>query len=184
MKSRVEDGKYVIAGVSFEAKEADSPFEPDSKRYRIIDAVVDSQGANGARFVLEARASTRGMRYVDRNLQSVRAVTRGSGWYLGVMPSEQLVLHKVKADEDMTIGLSRGSVDCFVADERGMEMVDISWPPFEPKMEVEVERGDLDIPDKFWTIKELLEKGRAGKARKIYKKWTVENGRIGQNKLK
>ena len=134
MKSRVEDGKYVIAGVSFEAKEADSPFEPDSKRYRIIDAVVDSQGANGARFVLEARASTRGMRYVDRNLQSVRAVTRGSGWYLGVMPSEQLVLHKVKADEDMTIGLSRGSVDCFVADERGMEMVDISWPPFEPKM--------------------------------------------------
>ncbi|OGL52897.1 hypothetical protein A3K55_02150 [Candidatus Shapirobacteria bacterium RBG_13_44_7] len=174
MKSSVEIGAYVIAGVRIEVNEGEGMFCHPGKRYGIYGARVENMpGAkNGARFVIEGRESTKPMRIrtdVPGAMRAVRVATRGNGWYLGIMPPGQMVMTEIGKDDNTSIGLVPGGIDCWIAGEGGLELVDFSKPGYEAWKEVEVSPKDRDVPREFWRIKSLLEEGRVAEAGEIYR---------------
>lgn len=120
---------------------------------------TDEKGkdSDGAVFEIEARGSTSVMKITDPNFACERIAVKGNGWFLGVSPEGEVVTYNLDADfsngkKNPQIGLSSGWVDCFIAGDDGMDVVDVSTPPFDPKMEEKISINSPDLPPLFWNI--------------------------------
>lgn len=125
----------------------------------------DGQGvetnSDGCLFVIEPYSSTHAMKIVKEGYKSQRCVVKGSGWYLATnFGNGSIEWVRVSADDENNgmVEMPVGCVDCWIADENGMEVVDISEPRFQPDFEVEQHEEDAQPSAFFWEVyHELIE---------------------------
>lgn len=169
VKSGIRGNKYEIARAEFGVKEV-CGFTPPGRRYTIFDGEVGERPEgmsrrwklSSVRLKIQPGEATRPMRYTDRRLGSIRAVASGRGHQLLVLPPGQVICEEVKAGDEVTFGLRRGGVDCFVADWHGRKpavVIGVDSPKFEEENEKVVEESDPRVPADFWAAKRLLEHG-------------------------
>lgn len=137
---------------------------PNSE-YNIALYVFDDefgQRSDGCVFEISPRGSTTVMRIVEPDFVCQRIAINGSGWFLGMSPIGEVICQRIdaKEEENPLIELSAGWVDCWIADDGGAEIADISTPPFSPNMEKEITLDDPSLPVEFWrkykTLKHLV----------------------------
>jgi hypothetical protein len=135
-------------------------FSP-KEEYTIADySFTDEKGkaSNGCVFEINPYGSTRVMKITDPELTCLRIAIKGNGTMLRVSPDGEVFYDDLKAntEENPLIELKQGWVDCCIAGDEGMEVADISTPPFKPEMETEISVGDSTLPPEFWKMyKEL-----------------------------
>ena len=109
------------------------------------------QKSDGCVFEINLRGSTRIMKITDGDLTCQRIAIKGNGWFLGVSPEGEAVSYELNAlsEENPLIELSKGRVDCWIAADDGIEVADVSTPPFKPDMEKQIPLDDPSLPPKF-----------------------------------
>ncbi|HSX40897.1 MAG TPA: hypothetical protein VLF68_04790 [Candidatus Saccharimonadales bacterium] len=108
--------------------------------------------ADGCIFEIKPFGSTTVMRVVD-DVHLREIAIKGNGWFLGVDADDgQMVPYEVGEDvvENWEVQQKKGSVGVWIAGKDGLEVLDITEPPFSPKMETPVERDDQNLPSGFW----------------------------------
>lgn len=128
-----------------------------TNEYKIVPYVFTdekSKSSDGCVFEIEPRGSTRMMRITDADFTCQRIAIKGSGWFLGVNPDGEVVEYKLNSNskQNPEIELTKGWVDCWIADDKGMEVADVSTPPFRPEMEEEIYLNDPSLPVEFWNF--------------------------------
>lgn len=153
-KSAVQIGSD-IHSVSFGER-----FSPNEE-YTIADySFTDEKGKvfNGCVFEIKPYGSTRVMRITDSELTCQRIAIKGRGKMLRMSPDGEVFCDDLNAntEENPLIELKQGWVDCCIAGDEGIEVADISTPPFKPEMETEIPLDDSTLPPEFWRMyKEL-----------------------------
>lgn len=135
-------------------------FRPNNEYNIAAYSFSDELGkkSDGCVFEINPRGSTRVMKITDANLTCQRIAIKGSGWFLGVSPEGEVISYELNAtsEENPLIQLSNGWVDCWIAADEGIEVADVSTPPFKPEMEKQIPLDDASLPPKFWQIYKQL----------------------------
>ncbi len=110
--------------------------------------------ADGCLFEIIPHGSTTVMQVIDETAESQEIAVKGRGWFLGINPEGEMTVQEVGDNivENPLIGQRKGWVGVWIAGSTGMEVLDITEPPFNPSMEISVKRDDQAIPSKFWEI--------------------------------
>lgn len=135
-------------------------FRPNNEYNIAAYSFTDELGkqSDGCVFEIKPRGSTRVMRIVYPRLTCQRITIKGNGWFLGVNPNLEVITHRLDAssEENPLIELSQGWTDCWIADDDGMEVADVSTPPFKPEMEKQIPLDGPSLPPEFWKIYKQL----------------------------
>ena len=175
MITKAEGDKYKIAGIPRMVSEG-PVFKPDNGEsgYAIFDGTIPKNiNETSVRFTIEAGRSSRPMTLVDNEYQGIRAVSRGSGYFLMVLSEKQLICLTVNEGDNISVGIGNNCTDCMIAkkDGPGLEVIEFGGPPFKPSMEKQVIPGSPEVPPEFFEIKNLLEIGNETEAFKILGKY-------------
>lgn len=150
------------------------PIAKDNFRYKILPfqfMTVDGQGtetgSDGCLFDIEPNSSTRAMKTTERGYLSQRCVVEGSGWLLGTTEAGKVFWHPIDVEDESNgiIELSVGCVDCWIAGPKGLKVVDISSPPFQPNFEIEQLEENNEPSSLFWTTYNDLIHGQGPQAK-------------------
>lgn len=118
----------------------------------------DERGRNsdGALFRIKPGGSTRVQRIIDDAYTSEKIAFKGSGTFLGISPEgtvKELPLDASHEENPLVI-IGPGWVECWVAGQEGLEVVDVSTPPFREDMEKEIPYMHMDNAlglSEFWS---------------------------------
>lgn len=108
--------------------------------------------ADGCVFEIFPHGSTNVMRVIDETSKSQEIAIKGKGWFLGVSPDGEMIVQEVGESviENPLIEQWKGWIGVWIAGDAGMEVLDITEPPFNPSIETPVKRDDQNIPSNFW----------------------------------
>lgn len=114
--------------------------------------------ADGCVFEIAPHGSTRVMLVVDEKVDMEEIVIKGKGWFLGIDSTGDMGVREVGEDmiESRNIEQKKGQIGVWIAGDTGMEVLNITEPPFNPSMETPVKRDDPNIPSEFWRIYDNL----------------------------
>lgn len=126
-----------------------------TEEYRILTyTFLGEKGtrADGCVFEIAPHGSTIVMRIIDETTKSQEVAIKGKGWFLGIYPDGEMIVREVGENivENPVMEQEKGWVGVWVAGDAGMEVLDITEPPFNPSMETPVKRDDQNIPSNFW----------------------------------
>lgn len=130
-----------------------------------IDAYVyrDRKDADGAVLKFEPGSYARVLQ-VAHGWRFEDTVVKGSGWFLASDLDGKIKVRRVSAGENLSpIVYGDGMVTTYIAGKEGLEIHEMSTPPFDPEItEIEVleksSEGQLLNP-KFWQVYNLLRQG-------------------------
>lgn len=108
--------------------------------------------ADGCVFEITPHGSTTVMRVVDGSVRLQEVAVKGHGWFLGINPEGQTIIQEVGEirAENPLVEQANGWVGVWIAGLEGLDVLDITEPPFKPSMETAVERNDQTVPSAFW----------------------------------
>ena len=111
--------------------------------------------ANGVLVEMEPLSSTKVLRVIDKNVKFQDIAIKGSGTFLAIDPEGKIITIEVGKhleDKNPVVECCGGWVFCWIAGEKGLEILDVTEPPFNPEMEKEIKRGSAEdnLPAKFW----------------------------------
>jgi len=114
--------------------------------------------ADGCVFEITPHGSTTVMRVVDESARLQEVAIKGSGWFLGVNPEGQVIIQEARwhEEENPLVEQMNGWVGVWIAGAEGLEVLDVTEPPFKPSMETSVVRDDQAIPPDFWEKYDVL----------------------------
>lgn len=149
-----EGHKSVMIGADTHAIAFGEIIKP-TKEYKIHTyAFLGEKGtkADGCLFEIIPHGSTRVMRVVDENVNMQEIAIKGKGWFLGIATKGDISVREVgeNVNENPVIEQQKGQIGVWIAGDAGMEVLNITEPPFNPSVETLVERNDPTIPPKFW----------------------------------
>jgi hypothetical protein len=157
-----------IDGVQHPIKFDTEPFVPNEE-YDILgykftyENGQTSTESDGCLFRIKEHGSTRVMEITDPRLHCDRMAVKGQGWFLGLDPVKNILCYEIGThlgENNPLVSVDVGSTDCFIAASGGLEVVDISTPPFEPAMEVlQTPEKNNHIPPEFWHYYNTLRHG-------------------------
>lgn len=108
--------------------------------------------ADGCVFEIVPRGSTTVMHVIDETARSQEIAIKGKGWFLGINPKGEMTIQEVGEHmvENPLIEQWKGWIGVWIAANTGMEVLDVTEPPFNPSMETPVKRDNQTIPSNFW----------------------------------
>jgi len=111
--------------------------------------------ANGVLVEMEPNAATKILYVVDQNVRFQDIAIAGSGWFLGIKPNGEIINMKVGEhlqDKNPVVEHGANWTFCWISGPEGLEILDVTEPPFNPEMEKEIKRGSAEdnLPAKFW----------------------------------
>lgn len=128
--------------------------QPEPASYDILPYTFqDEKGnqADGCLFEIKPFKSTTVMRVTDETVHMQEIAIKGHGWFLGINPAGEILVQEVgDLAENPLIEQRKGWVGVWIAGKDGMEVLDMTAPPFNPSMETPVKREDPAIPAIFW----------------------------------
>lgn len=157
VRPNLSENKISIGIVDHQVSFTES-FAPNNE-YTINSFIfTDAKGeqSDGCVFKIEPKGSTSVMKITDPNFSCQRIAIKGSGYclrYNTKEPNRGVELYELDADKDENplIELSEGWIDCFIAGDKGLEVVDISTPKFNPNVEEYIPAGSHELPKEYWT---------------------------------
>lgn len=111
--------------------------------------------ADGCVFQMDPWCSTRPA-LITQDPRCSEIPINGSGYFLGVSPEGVLVKRRFDStNRDLMVEYGRGWFLAWVAEQRGMSVLNLNYPPFTDDMETIAEMdavmvGDVSIPREFW----------------------------------
>ena len=132
-----------------------------TKEYKINTyAFLGEKGikADGCVFEIVPYGSTTVMHVTDEAAKSQEIAVKGKGWFLGINPEGEITVQKVGENmiENPLIEQWKDWVGVWIAGSTGMEVLDVTEPPFNPSMEISVKKDDQTIPSEFWKTYDRL----------------------------
>ena len=108
--------------------------------------------ADGCLFEIKPHGSTTVMRVIDETVRIQEIAVKGRGWFLGINPNGDVITQEVgdHLEENPLVEQFKGWIGVWIAGEEGLEVLDVTEPPFNPVMETPVERADQTIPPEYW----------------------------------
>jgi hypothetical protein len=124
--------------------------------YRFKDDELAKE-ADGCLFEIKPHGSTRVVKIIDEEFSVLQTAIKGKGWCLTRNPEGEVTAWEVgeDMDENPQMEMSKGWAYCWIAGREDLEVLDLSQPPFDPKVEIVIEEGADTLPEKFW-IKHLF----------------------------
>lgn len=109
--------------------------------------------ANGVLVEMEPYSSTKILRVVDKQVKFQDIAIKGGGWFLGINPEGNISVIQVNEfleDKNPLVEYGAGWTFCWLAGGRGLEILDVTEPPFQPAMEEEIPLWSNQLPEEFW----------------------------------
>lgn len=105
---------------------------------------------DGALFEVDPGTATPVMYIKREGYQARRQVIEGDGRVLSILPSGEMRVFDVDANSGKIIEEGPGWVDCWIAGQNGMKIIDMSKPGFQLDFEVSIKVDDPSLPSEYW----------------------------------
>lgn len=131
-------------------------------------AFTDELGkeADGCVFMIYPYETTRTV-YVKEDKKFEDAVIRGNGWFHAVSPEGEVITYGfTQSEKSRMVEYGKGWVITWIAGADGLDVLNLTTPPFTDSAEVAVEVGSQvsegkTIPQKYWELLRKLKTPRA-----------------------
>lgn len=109
--------------------------------------------ANGVLVEMQPNAVTKILRIVHPTVKFQDIAISGSGWLLEINKEGEIVTLEVGPhleDKNPLVENGSGWTFCWISGPQGLEILDVTVPPFSPSMETEIPEYSDQLPPQFW----------------------------------
>lgn len=109
--------------------------------------------ANGVLVEMQPKAVTKVLRVIAPNFRFQDIAISGSGWLLAINPEGEIVTLEVGphlADKNPLVEFGSDWTFCWISGPQGLEILDVTVPPFVSSIEEEILKYSDQLPPSFW----------------------------------